>query len=263
ATTHTLGGTNTSYSSVPTNERKQLSIANNNMISLGEMGRLLTIGYGTQSPYTGNSLYNVIGSSTVDNAMLSLTNNTATLIPEYFTIIDPKSDSIDDDADGAIGTDTGSQVGDIDGVEIQVPGRININTATSTVLSALPGNSTNTSLGTWSALMGNTLINNIINARPYSSIGTITSVSGMNYFATDNKDNDADGFIDEKDERDLIFTSISNLITTHSNVFAVYVTARITNGSATRTFAEKKIVAIVDRSVTPIKIRYFRLMTEW
>ena len=61
----------------------------------------------------------------------------------------------------------------------------------------------------------------------------------MNYLQLTNKDNDADGFVDEKDERDLIFTSIANLITTHSNVFAVYVTARIVNSDATQTFAEK------------------------
>lgn len=267
ATTHTLGGTNTSFSSVPTNERKQLVVANNNMISLGEAGRLLTIGYGTQSPYTSDSTYNVAGSSAVDNAKLSLFSGTGTVIPEYFTILDPKNDSIDDDADGAIGTDTGAQAGDIDGPEIQVPGRININTAPSTVLAALPGTSTNTSIGTWSTLIqskkGYSLINNIMNARPFSTIGTITSVTGMDYFGTDGVDNDGDGLVDEKDEKDLIFTSISNLITTHTNVFAVYVTARIVNSSASQTFAEKKLVAIVDRSVTPIKIRYFRWMTEW
>ena len=205
----------------------------------------------------------------VDNAKMKLFGDTFTTIPDYFTVLDPKNDSIDDDADGAIGTDTGSQAGDIDGPEIQVPGRININTAPSGVLAALPGTSTNTSLGTWSALIqsktGYSLINNIISARPYSTVGALTSAtgtsnSGMNYFGTDNVDNDGDGFIDEKD---LIFTSIANLITTHSNVFAVYVTARIVNSSASQTFAEKKLVAIVDRSVNPIKIRYFRWMTEW
>ncbi|MDE2216146.1 MAG: hypothetical protein KGJ87_03140, partial [Planctomycetota bacterium] len=264
---NTLGRGNDSYSLVPLNERKQLVVANNNMISLGEVGHLLTIGYGTQSPYTSNSTYNVAGSSTVDNAKLSLFGGTGTVIPEYFTILDPKNDNIDDDADGAIGTDTGAQAGDIDGPEIQVPGRININTAPSTVLSALPGTSTNTSIGTWSTLIqskkGYSLINNIMNARPFSTIGTITSVTGMDYFGTDGVDNDGDNLIDEKDEKDLIFTSISNLITTHTNVFAVYVTARIVNSSASQTFAEKKLVAIVDRSVTPIKIRYFRWMTEW
>lgn len=265
ASNHTLGLVNYQYNNVlPANQKKQLKVANTEMISLGEVGNLLTIGYGTQSSYTKNPAYNVSGSSTVDNAKLNLTIGTATLISEYFTIIDPKDDTIDDDADGAIGPDdTGKQSGDIDGPEIQIPGRININTATSTVLAALPGTSTNTSLGTWSTLMGNSLINNIINARPFTTIGALASTQGMDYFGTDNVDNDGDGFVDEKDEKDLIFTSISNLITTHTNVFAVYVTARIVNGDASQTFAEKKLVAIIDRSVTPIKIRYFRWITEW
>jgi len=267
ATTHTLGQVNYSYGSVSTNQRKQLVVANKNMISLGELGHLLTIGYGTQTSYTGNTLYATSGSSTVDNAKLDLKNSPATLIPNYFTILDPQNDAIDDDADGAIGTDTGVQANDIDGPEIQVPGRININTAASNVLMALPGTSASISLGSWSATIqaakGYSLINNIINARPLSSVGTITTVTGMDYFGSDNLDNDGDGLIDEKDEKDLIYTAISNLITTHSNVFAVYVTARIVNSDATQTFAEKKLVAIIDRSVTPVKIRYFRWMTEW
>ena len=257
STNHTIGAANLSFNNI-----RQLIIANKDIISLGELGRLMTIGYNTTYSYTINTSY-ATSTNYVDNAKMNLFGGTFTTIPDYFTVLDPKNDSIDDDADGAIGTDTGSQAGDIDGPEIQVPGRININTAPFGVLAALPGTSTNTSLGAWSTMTGNTLINNIINARPYSSIGTITSVSGMNYFATDNKDNDGDGFIDEKDEKDLIFTSISNLITTHTNVFAVYVTARIVNSDATQTFAEKKLVAIVDRSVTPVKIRYFRWMTEW
>ena len=73
----------------------------------------------------------------------------------------------------------------------------------------------------------------------------------MDYFGTDTVDNDGDGLIDEKDEKDLIYTAISNLITTHSNVFAVYVIARIVNSDASQTFATRKLVAIVDRSVTP------------
>ena len=258
STNHTIGAANLSFNNI-----RQLIIANKDIISLGELGRLMTIGYNTTYSYTLDASY-ATSTNYVDNAKMNLFGGTFTTMPDYFTVLDPKNDSIDDDADGAIGTDdTGTQSGDIDGPEIQVAGRININTAPSTVLSALPGTSTNTSLGIWSTMTGNTLINNIINARPYNSIGTITSVSGMNYFATDNTDNNGDGFVDDKYEKDLIFTSISNLITTHTNVFAVYVTARIVNSNASQTFAEKKLVAIVDRSATPIKIRYFRWMTEW
>ena len=263
STNHTIGAANLSFNNI-----RQLIIANQDIISLGELGRLMTIGYNTTYSYTLNTSY-ATSTNYVDNAKMNLFGGTFTTIPDYFTVLDPKNDSIDDDADGAIGTDTGSQAGDIDGPEIQVPGRININTAPSGVLAALPGTSTNISMNTWNTLIqaktGYSLINNIISARPYSTIGALTSAtgtsnSGMNYFGTDNVDNDGDGFIDEKD---LIFTSIANLITTHSNVFAVYVTARIVNSSASQTFAEKKLVAIVDRSVNPIKIRYFRWMTEW
>jgi hypothetical protein len=267
ATTHTLGGTNTSYGSVTASQRKQLVVANKNMISLGELGHLLSVGYGTQSSYTSNALYATSGTNTVDSAKLDLGTSPATLIPNYFTILDPKNDAIDDDADGAIGTDTGLQADDIDGPEIQVPGRININTAASSVLAALPGTSAGISFGSWSATIGSvtgsSLINNIINARPISTVGTITTVTGMDYFGSDTIDNDGDGLVDEKDEKDLIYTAISNLITTHSNVFAVHVTARIVNSDASQTFATRKLVAIVDRSVTPVKIRYFRWMTEW
>jgi len=257
STNKTIGTTNLSFNNI-----RQLVIANKNIISLGELGHLLTVGYNTNYSYTLDASY-ATSTNYVDNAKMNLFGGTFTTIPDYFTVLDPKNDAIDADADGAIGTDTGSQSGDIDGPEIQVAGRININTASSGVLAALPGTSTNTSLGTWSTLTGNSLITNIINARPFTTIGAITSVTGMNYFGTDNVDNDGDGFIDEKDEKDLIFTSIANLITTHSNVFAVYVTARIVNSSASQTFAEKKLVAIVDRSVNPVKIRYFRWMTEW
>ncbi|MDN3512153.1 MAG: hypothetical protein NG784_12745 [Candidatus Jettenia sp.] len=260
-TNKTIGANNVNF----TNTR-QLIIANKDFISPGELGYLLTVGYNTNYSYTMDASY-ATSTNYVDNAKINLFGGTYTTVQEYFTIADPRDDTIDDDADGAIGTDTGNQTGDIDGPEIQVPGRININTALSGVLAALPGTSTNTSMGTWSALIqskkGYSLINNIINARPFSTVGQITSVTGMDYFSNDNMDNDGDGFVDDKDEKDLIFTSISNLLTTHTNVFTVYVTARIVNADASQTLAEKKLVAIVDRSVTPIKIRYFRWMTEW
>lgn len=260
-TSKTIGTDNVNFTNI-----RQLIIANKDFISLGELGHLLSVGYTTSYSYTMDASY-ATSTNYVDNAKINLFGGTYTTVQEYFTIVDPKDDTIDDDADGAIGTDTGNQSGDIDGPEIQVPGRININTALSGVLAALPGTSTKTSIGTWSALiqsdMGYSLINNIINARPFSTTGQITSVTGMDYFSNDNIDNDGDGFVDDKDEKDLIFTSISNLLTTHTNVFTVYVTARIVNADASQTLAEKKLVAIVDRSVTPIKIRYFRWMTEW
>ncbi|MEK6739006.1 MAG: hypothetical protein AABY74_10125, partial [Planctomycetota bacterium] len=271
---------------------RQVYIPNRGFITLGEFGHILKEGnggtdttttllnyasdytlqklsslYGSQTPYTSNKNY--AGTSTtngygvVDNAKIDFfysEQGTATNLFEYFTITDPKGDSIDDDGDRAIGTDTGSQADDIDGPEIQAPGRININTAPVGVLNCLPGTAT-TSLSNWG-----TITQSIIQYRqttPFTKIGDIAKVTGMNRFGSDSADNDNDGYYDDKGEKDLIIRSISNLITTHSNVFAVYITARIVNSDATQTFAAKKLVAIVDRSVTPVKIRYFRWMTEW
>ena len=63
-------------------------------------------------------------------------------------------------------------------------------------------------------------------------------------------------------DKEKAFRSISNLITTRSNVFTVYVTAQITNEGETEVFAEKRILAIIDRSVDPIKVRYFSWLVE-
>ncbi len=271
---------------------RQVYIPNRGFITLGEFGHILTVGsggtdttttllnysndytlqklsslYGSQTPYTSNRDYTGTNSTNaygvVDNAKIDFFYNgqgTATNLFEYFTVNDPKGDGIDDDGDGAIGTDTGSQAGDLDGPEIQVPGRININTATLGVLNCLPGTAT-TSLGNWG-----TITQNIVQYRqtsPFTKIGDIIKVPDMNMFGTGSVDNDNDGYFDDKGEKDLIIRSISNLITTHTNVFAVYVTARIVSGDASQTLAQRKLAAIVDRSVTPVKIRYFRWISEW
>ena len=70
------------------------------------------------------------------------------------------------------------------------------------------------------------------------------------------------GAIGTKWDEEKIFRAISNLITTRSNVFTVYVTAQITDETISNVYAEKRILAIVDRSVYPIKVRYFRWITE-
>ncbi|MBI5307238.1 MAG: hypothetical protein HZB37_02570, partial [Planctomycetes bacterium] len=162
---------------------RQVYIPNRGFITLGEFGNILREGnggtdttttllnyasdytlqklsslYGSQTPYTSNRNYagttTTNGYGVVDNAKVDFfysEQGTATNLFEYFTITDPKGDGIDDDGDRAIGTDTGSQAGDIDGPEIQVPGRININTAPIGVLNCLPGTAT-TSLSNWGTI---------------------------------------------------------------------------------------------------------------
>ena len=160
---------------------------------------------------------------------------------KYITITDPSMDGIDNDGDVAKdSTDTGLQAGDIDGKEHRIPGLINVNTASNQVLQSLPN-------------IGTSEANAIIGGRPFKSIGEVANVFT--------------GISGDKWNREKPFRAISNLITTRSNVFTVYVTAQVTEEDIsdppnTNVYAEKKILAIVDRSVDPIKIRYFRWITE-
>jgi len=167
----------------------------------------------------------------------------------YITITDPSMDSIDNDGDSSTDSaDTGSQPGDLDGQEHRIPGLINVNTASTEVLASLPNGSGGT--------LGSTIAASISGgSKPYSSIGDfIDKVDGANGITDASATNKWD---EEKRLR-----AISNLITTRSNVFTVYVTAQITNEGETEVFAEKRILAIVDRSVDPIKVRYFRWLVE-
>jgi len=159
---------------------------------------------------------------------------------QYITITDPSRDNIDNDGDGSTDTtDTGSQSGDFDGPEYRIPGMINVNTASIQALQSLPN--VDSTIAT--AIQGS-------GSKPFTSIGDlvddVTQITGA---------------LPKWDEEETL-RSISNLITIRSNVFTVYVTAQITNESMSNVFAEKKILAIVDRSVDPIKVRYFRWLVE-
>jgi hypothetical protein len=161
---------------------------------------------------------------------------------QYITVIDQSMDNIDNDGDGDIDTsDTGSQAGDIDGQEYRIPGLINVNTASVEVLESLP-NITNTIA---TAIEGSA-------SKPFTDIGDLVNdVTEMTDTSASNK------WDEEK-----IFRSISNLITTRSNVFTVYVTAQVIDEAISSVYAEKRILAIVDRSVDPIRVRYFRWIVE-
>ena len=166
---------------------------------------------------------------------------------QYITVIDPSMDNIDNDGDGDIdASDTGSQAGDIDGQEYRIPGLINVNTASVEVLQSLPN--IDSTIAT--AIQGS-------GSKPFTSIGNMV----------DNVAEITDTSATNKWGEEKIFRSISNLITTRSNVFTVYVTAQVTEEDVsdppnTNVFAEKRILAIVDRSVNPIRVRYFRWIVE-
>ena len=159
---------------------------------------------------------------------------------QYFTVTDPSMDNIDNDGDGSTdAADTGSQTGDFVGQEHRIPGLINVNTASAEVLQSLPN--VDSTIAT--AIQGS------VN-KPFTSIGDlvdgVTQITGSG----------------TKWDKEKAFRSISNLITTRSNVFTVYVTAQVIDEAISSVYAEKRILAIVNRSVDPIKVRYFRWITE-
>jgi type II secretory pathway component PulK len=160
---------------------------------------------------------------------------------QYFTVSDPSMDNIDNDGDGSVDSaDTGSQSGDFDGPEYRIPGLINVNTASVEVLESLPEITNAIAI----AIQGDI-------GKPFSSIGNLLEdVPDITNIGT------------TKWDKEKPFRSISNLITTRSNVFTVYVTAQVTDEAMSNVFAEKRILAIVDRSVDPIKVRYFRWLVE-
>ena len=144
-------------------------------------------------------------------------------------------------------------------------GRININTASLSVLMGLPG-------------IEKELAEKIIAARPFKTIGEIWG----DYFVGDEEpekilnramiaqgknfsDSDDDGFIDEDDEKEETFRKISNLITVRSNLFSIVSLAqslRDKNGNGKvddgEILAEKKIKVIYNRGSFPRKICFYK-----
>ncbi|MEA1965330.1 MAG: helix-hairpin-helix domain-containing protein, partial [Candidatus Aerophobetes bacterium] len=127
-------------------------------------------------------------------------------------------------------------------------GRININTASRQVLRSLPG-------------IDSSLAKAIINygnskRRPFNEIGEMLEVVIIAKLGYNGKDDDEDGYIDEDDEKEMIFRSLSNLITTRSNCFTVTSLGQIKKSGELA--SEKKIKVILDRGAHPLKIKYYK-----
>jgi len=275
--THTLGIGGAAPPD-PGTSVKLMYIANQRIYSLGELGEIARFGFQTSSgtpstdydnssdpyPYTRNATY--IGDP--DDLKLSLFSEEAKQFFDRLMTYDPADsdyNSYDDDGDGTA-NDDGTAGNDIGGAELQVSGRININTASVPVLKSLPILKTGDPLDSES--MGDTIAAAIVQYRDnlaqgrFMTIGEILNVTGLDSLGTDTADNDQDGLTDEKDEKDAIIKSIANLITVRTNVFAVYAVGRVLNSAQTDVLGQRRLVAIVDRSVDPIAVRYFRWMND-
>ena len=130
--------------------------------------------------------------------------------------------------------------------EMRIKGRININTAPWFVIAQLP----------W---MPESVAQSIVDYRDtvlggFESIGDLVRIPQMGYYANDSAyagvDLDgfpdvspSDGAVSDFEERDVIFSRISNLVTVRSDVFTAFILVRIGEDGP-----QKRMVAILDRS---------------
>jgi len=145
--------------------------------------------------------------------------------------------------------------------EIPTPGRLNINTASETVLLCLP-------------LFSEKLACCLLKARPFRDISEILGVYGSDCspegelnkeitgFGFDLLDNNGNGYIDEEQEKELIFSRVIGLVTVRSNIFSLTVTGQKvsdTNNNGKieekEVLAEKKIRVVYDRRRQKILFR--------
>ena len=91
---------------------------------------------------------------------------------------------------------------------------------------------------------------------PFNEIGEILEILLMEKLGFNGKDDDGDGYVDEEDETEAIFRSLSNLITTRSNCFTIVSQGKVVRSE--EVVAEKRIKVVMDRGTFPIKITYYR-----
>jgi hypothetical protein len=154
---------------------------------------------------------------------LDLKNTSFTDIFQYLTVIDP----------AVLGLAAN---------EMRIKGRININTAPWFVMAQLP----------WTRpdIAQAIVAYRDITLGGFQSIGELMLVERMDYYAAESADLTAfpdlspgDGAGQDFEERDVIFSRISNLVTVRSDVFTAYILVRIGFDGP-----QKRVLAILDRS---------------
>ena len=223
------------------------SLLYDKFITVGDVAKVLTIGPNEDPCDTiGDRLASQPDEEFV---RLDLENPAFAGIFQYLTVIDPVSDFIDNDGDG-LGIDINDNgfldANEIDEDEIKVPGRINLNTAPWYVIAQLP----------WMMpQMMPQIAQAIVTHRDtiaggFKSVSELMQVPEMGYYAHDANDLEnypdlsyRDGAVDDFEERDVIFSRISNLATVRSDVFTAYILVRIGIDGP-----QRRVIAIFDRS---------------
>jgi hypothetical protein len=196
--------------------------ANKPLTNIGELGLILA-----------RSAYSIPEGAMPADCLIDLRNPIYRRLFNYLTVVDP------------------SQHPGLSAEESRIMGRINVNTAPAFVLAQLPWMQYEDAAALQKA---RAIVDYRDSHGPYRSIGDLMQVDALCAPGFDQKDNqhtDAprgpdmtpDTARDDFEERDLIFTRISNLVTVRSDVFTAYVLTRIgTNGP------QRRVVAILDRS---------------
>ena len=126
--------------------------------------------------------------------------------------------------------------------EGNLPGRININTATMEVIrAAIPP------VDEWNPDCNDLaieIIDHRNNKGPFEKISDLLNVAGVKQFETDPNDNAGDTEMgDDFQERDWILSRVANTFTVRSDVFTAYILVRIGENGP-----QKRMIAIFDRS---------------
>jgi len=154
----------------------------------------------------------------------------------------------------------------VDPNETRVMGRININTAPWFVLAQLPWiRYEPTDPDTTTFVRAQKIVEHRDNAaRPYKSTAELMQIDALRQLAVDGVHNlyddsvsdpnagrgpdlTRDMALDDLEERDILFTRLSDLVTVRSDVFTAYILVRIGLDGP-----QKRVIAILDRSATDI-----------
>ena len=200
--------------------------------SVGDIARALIIGQGPTTEAEDMIGMRLEAEPAEELIRLDLWNPAFANIFQYLTVIDPAEHIDPNDY-----TDYQSYLN-----ETRVKGRININTAPWFVIAQLP----------W---MQESIAQAIVAYRDtiagaFESTGSLVQVPAMGFYANDPNDlltlpdlTPGDGAVSDFEERDVIFSRISNITTVRSDVFTAYILVRIGADGP-----QKRVLAILDRS---------------
>jgi len=209
----------------PDLSKVQAHPANRPLANVGEIGMVFR-----------SNAYNVPIASTEADLRLNLQNPVFANIFQYLTVIDP--------------ADHGWPV-----YETRIKGRINVNTAPWFVIARLPWMTPPIAQAIVSYrdktfLLGGPDYRGRPGEPGFGSTGELVQVAELGYYAYDSVDlggfpdlTPGDGAASDFEERDVIFSRISDLATVRSDVFTAYILVRIGVDGP-----QKRVVAILDRS---------------